>query len=40
MKFLLVLACAIALPSLAFAADNGPVFSYATPVKLPGRSQL
>lgn len=32
MKSLLVLACAFALPRLAFAADHGPVFSYATPV--------
>jgi hypothetical protein len=31
-KFHLVLACALALPGLAFAADHGPVFSYATPV--------
>jgi hypothetical protein len=32
MKFLMVLACAFALPGIAFAADHGPVFSYATPV--------
>jgi hypothetical protein len=32
MKSLLVLACAIALTGTAFAADHGPVFSYATPV--------
>lgn len=32
MRTILVLACAIALPNLAVAADHGPVFSYATPV--------
>jgi hypothetical protein len=32
MKFLMVLACAFALPGIALAADHGPVFSYATPV--------
>jgi len=32
MKSLMVLACALALPGIAFAADHGPVFSYATPV--------
>jgi opacity protein-like surface antigen len=32
MKFLLVLACAVALTGTALAADHGPVFSYATPV--------
>jgi hypothetical protein len=32
MKFLTVLACALALPRIALAADHGPVFSYATPV--------
>ncbi|WP_433973445.1 hypothetical protein [Tunturiibacter lichenicola] len=32
MKFYLVLACAFALSGIAFAADHGPVFSYATPV--------
>ena len=32
MKFLIVLACAFALPGIAWAADHGPVFSYATPV--------
>ncbi len=31
MKSLTVLACAIALPGIASAADHGPVFSYATP---------
>lgn len=32
MKFLIVLAGAFALTGAAFAADHGPVFSYATPV--------
>jgi hypothetical protein len=32
MKFIMVLACALALPGVAVAADHGPVFSYATPV--------
>jgi hypothetical protein len=32
MKSLLVLGCAVALTGTAFAADHGPVFSYATPV--------
>jgi hypothetical protein len=32
MKSHVVLACALALPSTASAADHGPVFSYATPV--------
>jgi hypothetical protein len=32
MKSLLVLACALALPGIALAADHGPIFSYATPV--------
>ncbi len=32
MKSLVVMACAIALTGTAFAADHGPVFSYATPV--------
>ncbi len=32
MKSLIALACALALPCLALAADHGPVFSYATPV--------
>jgi hypothetical protein len=32
MKSLLVLVCAFALPGIVFAADHGPVFSYATPV--------
>ncbi|HEX6495615.1 MAG TPA: hypothetical protein VF018_09040 [Acidobacteriaceae bacterium] len=32
MRFLMVLACAFALPAIAVAADHGPVFSYATPV--------
>jgi hypothetical protein len=32
MKSLMVLACAFALPGIAFAADHGPIFSYATPV--------
>jgi hypothetical protein len=32
MKFLMVLACAFALPGMALAADHGPIFSYATPV--------
>lgn len=32
MKHLMVLAAALALPGLAFAADHGPVFGYATPV--------
>jgi hypothetical protein len=32
MKSLMALACALALPGIALAADHGPVFSYATPV--------
>ena len=32
MRFLVVLACAFALRAVAFAADHGPVFGYATPV--------
>src|SRR5271155_203841 len=32
MKYLLVLVCAVVATSTAFAADHGPVFSYATPV--------
>ena len=32
MRSFMVLACACALPAFAFAADHGPVFSYATPV--------
>jgi hypothetical protein len=32
MRFLMVLACAVIVASTAFAADHGPVFSYATPV--------
>ncbi len=32
MKSLMVLACSLALPGIALAADHGPVFSYATPV--------
>jgi hypothetical protein len=36
MKFLMVLACALALPGIAIAADHGPVFSYATPVNSQG----
>jgi hypothetical protein len=32
MKSLMILACVFALPSIAMAADHGPVFSYATPV--------
>jgi hypothetical protein len=32
MKFLLVLACVVLMTNTAFAADHGPVFSYATPV--------
>jgi hypothetical protein len=32
MKSLMILVCAFALPSIALAADHGPVFSYATPV--------
>ena len=32
MKSLMVLACALALPGIAVAADHGPVFGYATPV--------
>ena len=36
MKFLMVLACALALPVIAIAADHGPVFSYATPVNSQG----
>lgn len=30
--YLLTMACAVALPSVALAADHGPIFSYATPV--------
>ena len=36
MKFLMVLACTLALPGIAIAADHGPVFSYATPVNSQG----
>lgn len=36
MRFLMVLACAMALPGVAVAADHGPVFSYATPVNSQG----
>lgn len=36
MKFLLVLTCALALVSVAFAADHGPAFGYATPVNSQG----
>lgn len=36
MKFLVVLACALAWPGLAVASDHGPVFSYATPVNSEG----
>ena len=36
MKFLMLLACATALPSIAMAADHGPVFGYATPVNSQG----
>jgi hypothetical protein len=36
MKFFIVLACALALPVIAIAADHGPVFSYATPVNSQG----
>jgi hypothetical protein len=32
MKHLLVLVCAVLVTGTAFAADHGPVFSYATPV--------
>jgi hypothetical protein len=32
MKSLMTLACALALPGIACAADHGPVFGYATPV--------
>jgi len=32
MTYSMVLACAVLLTSTAFAADHGPVFSYATPV--------
>src|SRR5437899_10263711 len=32
MKFLMVLACAVLVTGTAFAADHGPVFSYATQV--------
>jgi len=32
----MVLACALALPGIAFASDHGPVFSYATPVNSQG----
>jgi hypothetical protein len=36
MKFVMFLACAIALPAIAFGADHGPVFGYATPVNSAG----
>ena len=36
MKPSMVLACALALPGIAFASDHGPVFSYATPVNSQG----
>jgi len=32
MRSLVLLACAVALPNAAMAADHGPVFGYATPV--------
>ena len=32
MKYFLVLVCAVFMTGTAFAADHGPVFSYATPV--------
>ena len=32
MRSLVLLACAVALPNVAMAADHGPVFGYATPV--------
>jgi hypothetical protein len=32
MRFIMVLAGALALPAIAVAADHGPVFGYATPV--------
>jgi hypothetical protein len=32
MKYLMVLACAVLVTGTAFAADHGPIFSYATPV--------
>jgi hypothetical protein len=36
MKSCMVLACALALPGIAFASDHGPIFSYATPVNSQG----
>ncbi len=36
MKSSMVLACALALPGMAFASDHGPIFSYATPVNSQG----
>jgi hypothetical protein len=36
MKILTVFTCAFALVNTAFAADHGPVFSYATPVNSQG----
>jgi opacity protein-like surface antigen len=36
MKILMVYACVLLLASTAFAADHGPVFSYATPVNSQG----
>src|SRR6202789_1320814 len=36
MKYQLVLACAVLVTGTAFAADHGPIFSYATPVNSQG----
>ena len=36
MKILMVYACVLLIASTAFAADHGPVFSYATPVNSQG----
>ena len=38
MKCIPVLACALALPGIAFASDHGPIFSYATPVNSQGEA--
>ena len=40
MRALMLLACAFALPGIAFAADHGPVFGYATPVNSQGELSL
>ena len=36
MRIFVIMACVLALPDIAFAADHGPVFAYATPVNSQG----